>query len=163
MAVISSSYREDLAIEILTRLGCGESLTTICKSPGMPTPSHVVRWVLDPERYCAPKEFPALYAKARELGLHIWADEMKDIADDGRNDWMERNGGDAGVQAYVFNGEAVQRSKLRIATIQWTLARLLPMIYSERQQQQHTGANGGPIEHTLRIERVIVDPKKIDG
>ncbi len=33
------------------------------------------------------------------------------IADDGRNDWMERNGEkDAG---WVANGEAIQRSKLR--------------------------------------------------
>jgi hypothetical protein len=54
-------------------------------------------------------------ASAREKGIEALLDEVVDISDDGTNDWMEREY-DSGDTKIVLNGEAVQRSKLRIET-----------------------------------------------
>jgi hypothetical protein len=39
------------------------------------------------------------------------AEDILDIADDGRNDWMRANAADDA--GWVLNGENIQRSKLR--------------------------------------------------
>ena len=58
------------------------------------------------------------------------ADEILEIADNGANDWMERQGEkDAGWQA---NGENLQRSRLRVDTRKWLLSKALPKFYGEK-------------------------------
>ena len=87
-------------------------------------------------------------------------DEMLDIADDARNDWMERNGkDDAGWEA---NGEHIQRSKLRLEARKWMAGKLRPKKYGDKITQEHTGADGGPVM-IQRIERVIKNPVVPDG
>ena len=44
-----------------------------------------------------PQRFAAQYAQAREVQYLAIADELLEIADDGRNDWMHRNGNDERV------------------------------------------------------------------
>ena len=43
---------------------------------------------------------------AREVQFLAIADELLEIADDGRNDWMQRTGNDGG---WDLNGEHIQR------------------------------------------------------
>lgn len=88
--------------------------------------------------------FAAQYARAREIGYHAMADELIEIADDGTNDWMERQGDDGA--AHVINGEHVQRSRLRLDTRKWLLSKALPKVYGEKLQTEHSGS--------LRVERV---------
>jgi hypothetical protein len=45
---------------------------------------------------------------------------MLDIADDGSNDWIVREG-----KAPIINDEAVRRSVLRIETRKWLMGKLL--------------------------------------
>jgi len=85
------------------------------------------------------------------------ADELLEVADDGKNDWMERQGEDD-QKLYVLNGEHVQRSRIRVDTRKWLLSKALPKVYGDKLTQEHTGPNGGPVQ-MQRIERVIVDPK----
>jgi hypothetical protein len=60
-------------------------------------------------------DFAARMARARALGFDALVDEMLEIADDGRNDWMERK--DAKLDAPPMrNPESVARSRLRIET-----------------------------------------------
>ena len=146
-----SEYSADLAAKICSVLAEGRSLRDVCSDEGMPAESTVRAWAVEDR-----EGFSAQYARAREIGYHAMADELMDIADDGRNDWMERRGeGDAGWQA---NGENIQRSRLRVDARKWMLSKVLPKIYGDKVTQEHTGPNGGPVQ-VQRVERVIVDPQ----
>lgn len=80
-------------------------------------------------RYKHP-EFAAQYAKAKLVQADLLAEECLDIADEGKNDWMESFGED-GVLAWKLNGEHVQRSRLRIDTRKFLAAKLLPKQYGD--------------------------------
>lgn len=118
------TYTPALADEICARHADGETLNEICRDEHMPSSSAVRRWVIDDI-----DGFAARYARARDLLLEHWADESIGIADDGRNDWMERHGKeDKGWQA---NGEHIQRSRLRIDQRKWLLSKLKPERYGD--------------------------------
>lgn len=116
-----SDYTQELAAEICARLAEGMTLRQVCRGDGMPTESTVRRWVLE-DRH----GFSAQYAEARHIGYQSMADELLEIADDGSNDWMERNG------ETVANGEHVQRSRLRLDTRKWLLSKALPKVYGDK-------------------------------
>ncbi len=95
-------------------------------------------------------EFSEQYAKAREMLLEHWAEDILDIADDGRNDWMERNGnkddeGNPRTNTYVLNGEHVNRSRLRVDSRKWLLSKLAAKKYGDKIEL------GGEVQHTHRL------------
>jgi hypothetical protein len=96
-------FNDPLADAILERLSSGESLRSICQTPGMPNRVTVLRWVANDV-----EGFAALYDRAREMQAHSMAEDILDIADDGRNDWMRANAADDA--RWVLNGENIQRS-----------------------------------------------------
>ena len=156
-------YTETMAEELLSRLAAGESLRSICRDEHMPSPSAVCEWASGVKKSGVSPDFIERYAKAREIGYQLIADELLDISDDGTNDYMERHGADsAGATGYFLNGENIARSRLRMDTRRWLLSKCLPRIYGDKIVQEHTGKDGGAIETTLRIERVIVDPSNTD-
>ena len=120
-----SNYTEKAADEICERLSTGETLKSICRSPGMPHESTVRKWARDDH-----KGFYTRYARSRDIGMDAMADELFDIADDGTNDWMERHG--EGNDGYSLNGEHVSRSRLRVDTRKWYLSKLAPKRYGEK-------------------------------
>lgn len=136
-----SSYTPEIAAEICERLAAGESLRSICRDPYLPDERTVRRWALDNVEGFSPQ-----YARARDMGLDAVADEMLDIADDGSNDWMERN--DPDNPGWTFNGEHSSRSKLRVDTRKWYLSKLAPKRYGEKTSMELTGAEGGPVQFT---------------
>lgn len=83
-------------------------------------------------------EFSDQYAKACEKRCHHWADEINEIADDGLNDWVEREK-EHGEMHLVFNGEHFQRSRLRVDTRKWLLSKLQPKKYGEKLDVEHSG------------------------
>ena len=141
------AYSQDVAIAICDRLAKGEPLKRICEDEGMPSYATVRRWEMDDP------EFRALSTRAREIGCHAIADECLQIADDGRNDWMEGHGEDAG---WKLNGEHIQRSKLRIETRMRLLGKWLPKVFGDKIEQTIQGPDGGAIDI---ITRRVVDPK----
>lgn len=146
-----SSFTQETADAICERIGRGESLRSICEDDALPSRESVRRW-LD-----ANEIFRGQYARARELQADTIFDETLDIADDARNDWMERNAADdPGWQA---NGEHIQRSKLRIDTRKWMAGKLRPKVYGDKVEHEHTGADRGPIEI---IERRFVQARPRD-
>src|ERR1041385_4379143 len=102
-----SSYTQEKADAICERLINGESLRKICLDPDMPDASTVCRWLAHEDN----ELFRQQYARAREAQADTLADEILDIADDGSNDFM---GDDE-----KYNGDAVQRSKLRVDARKW--------------------------------------------
>ena len=136
-----TDFTQDLADAICARLAEGESLRSIGRDESMPVASTVHRWVQKNDAFCEQ------YTRARELQADTLADETLDIADDGQNDWMERNApGNAG---YEFNGEAVARSRLRVDTRKWAAGKLNPKKYSDKLQI--AGDDKNPIAHRVEV------------
>ena len=75
-------------------------------------------------------QFHQDYTCARHIRADIaFGEQILDIADDGRNDWVEGKTG-----RLVPNKELVLRSKLRIEARQFHMSRLHPSQWGERQE-----------------------------
>jgi hypothetical protein len=98
----------------------GNSLRSVCASDKMPSAVTVFAWLRTND------EFLKQYTRAKEEAADAMADEILDISDDGRNDWMEARGG------YVVNREATERSKLRVETRKWIMAKMKPKKYGDK-------------------------------
>ncbi|WP_174523910.1 terminase small subunit-like protein [Novosphingobium naphthalenivorans] len=118
--------RAKLQRAICERIMLGESVRAICDDMSMPARSTVMNWLRDDP------EFRTAYALAKQLQADMLADEIIDIADDGRNDWVERKREDGSTQV-VFDHENVQRSKLRVDSRKWLAAKLAPKRYGDAQ------------------------------
>jgi hypothetical protein len=117
-------YTAELADRLLDELAEGRTLTNVCDDPGMPSRSTVRLWVREDR-----EGFAVRYSQAREFGYHMWIDDIIDIADDGRNDWMERRRKDGSV--FVPNRENIKRSRLRSNVRCWLLSNALPRLYGD--------------------------------
>jgi hypothetical protein len=136
----ASEYTQEMAEAICERLANGESLRTICSDEDMPSQSTVFRWLT------AVAEFREQYALAREAQADTLADETLTIADDGRNDWMEKYGKDGDQIGWLVNGEAIGRSKLRVDARKWFASKLAPKKYGDKLEQTVQGPGGGPVQ-----------------
>jgi hypothetical protein len=92
----------------------------------MPPESTVREWVLDNRGGLA-----AQYARARELQAEHWADEILEIADDGAGDWHLGEKGER-----LVDHDHIQRSRLRVDTRKWLLAKLLPKKYGDKMMAE---------------------------
>lgn len=153
------TYDPDIAAEICRRLGEGEGLRAICRSEGMPPESTVRTWVADDR-----DGFAVRYTTARQAQALRWAEEILEIADDGSNDWIERNTADGG-RGYEFHGEHYQRSRLRVDTRKWLLSKVLPKVYGDKIEV--TGKDGKdlvpeaqPIERTALAILAVLEAAK---
>lgn len=86
------------------------------------------------------------YARAREFQADQEFEEMKEIADNSSNDWMERN--DPENPGYVFNHDHVQRSKLRIDTRKFRVVKMAPKKYGDKVEMEHSGEIRRPATET---------------
>lgn len=115
----------------------GETLRAICRDEEMPSRTTVLRWAEDIEA------FRDQYARAREALQDYWADEIVEIAEDGSNDWMDRETRDGRIER-VFDQESFQRSRLRIDARKWLMSKLAPRRYGDKITQEIQGSEGGP-------------------
>lgn len=148
-----TTFTQEVADAILDAIADGRSLRSICADDDMPATSTVCKWLT---------QFPAFaeqYARAREAQADALFDEVLEIADNGRNDWMLRHGDeDAG---WVANGEHLQRSRLRVDARKWMAGKLAPKKYGEKITNEHTGPDGGPV--VTEVRRVLVRPDTQNG
>lgn len=136
-----STFTEEVADAICERIVNGESVRAICRDEGTPSMVTVFKWLRD---------FPSFakqYALAKEMQAEALADEIIEIADDGTNDWMMVNRGDN--EAWVTNGEALQRSRLRVDARKWAASKLLPKKYGDRLV--HAGDKEEPMQHVVAV------------
>jgi hypothetical protein len=66
------------------------------------------------------------------LRYEIMADEILEIADDGTNDWMERQQRNGSIET-VTNKDHLERSRQRIDARKWLLSKALPKKYGDKQ------------------------------
>lgn len=126
-----TDYNLELASAICARLAEGESLRSVCRDESMPCAATVFTWMR------VHKEFLEQYEKAKEESADALVEDMLDIADNARNDWMEQH--DEDNVGYRFNGEHVQRSRLRIDVRKWAASKLKPKKYGEKIEQTVNG------------------------
>lgn len=133
-------YSAKLAERILARLIDGQSLREICRDKGLPAESTVRLWAVSDI-----DGFSARYTQAREAQMDRFAEEIIEIADDGTNDWIERQLNDGRTET-APDHEHITRSRLRVDTRKWLMSKLAPKRYGERMELEHSGPGGGPIE-----------------
>ena len=119
-------FTQDIADIVCERLINGESLRSICCDADMPSAPTVCDWLNKHP------DFAEQYARAREAQADTLADEILDISDNGVNDWVEKHGADGQAEGWEYNGDAIQRSKLRVDARKWYAAKLAPKKYGER-------------------------------
>lgn len=127
-----TDYSQELVDAICERIADGESLRSICSEDAMPNRATVFRWL------SIHKEFSDQYTKAKDEQAETLFDEILDIADDGRNDYMESSDDEGGL-AFKLNGEHIQRSRLRIDARKWMAGKLRPKKYGEKVELEHSG------------------------
>ena len=121
-----SLYTPELIERICERLETGEPMAQICRGDGMPAYRTVKDWI------DGKPDVSAAIARAREIGFDAIAAGTLEIADDARNDWMERLGDEETPVGYQLNGEQIQRSRLRVDTRLKLLAKWDPKRYGDK-------------------------------
>lgn len=119
-----TKYTKELADRICEMLAQWYSLRTVGKKERCPDLSTIFSWMrLYPD-------FLKQYEKAKEESADALVEEMFDIADNWNNDWMEVN--DPDNPWYKMNGEAIQRSRLRVDIRKWVASKLKPKKYGDK-------------------------------
>lgn len=119
---------------VCERIANGESLRQILEEESMPASSTVFKWLSEDAG------FSEQYARAREAQADALFDEILEIADDGRNDWMERKNQDDESIGWRENGEAMRRSQLRVDARKWMASKLQPKKYGDKLELNHSGS-----------------------
>lgn len=123
-----SEYTKEVADLICAELAIGKSLRSVISDnddvvPSMPT---IFKWLRDYP------DFLKQYACAKQESADAMAEEILDIADDGQNDWMEKEVGEGGDTIRVVDHEHIQRSKLRVDTRKWLMSKHKPKKYADK-------------------------------
>lgn len=134
-----SAYTPEIAEAICVRLSAGETLRAICRDHGVPPESTVRGWALDDVQ-----GFSARYAKARSIGLDIWAEELITLADTPQiGEEIEES--DDGKRT-VRRRDMLGHRRLQVDTRKWLLCKLAPHKYGDLTRTELTGAGGGPLQ-----------------
>lgn len=118
-------YSNDLADKFCALIIEGETIRDICALEDMPSVTTFFKWLREHEN------FAKQYARAKEIQAELFISEIVDIADDGRNDWMEKKL-QSGEIVEVANHEHIQRSRVRIDSRKWLASKFMPKKYGDR-------------------------------
>lgn len=129
-----SSYSDEIAEEICSRLEKGESLRKICEDEHIPSRSTVLRWMRDDDA------FGAKCARAREGQADWLHDEMSDI--------------ETGVLEGRIDPTA---ARVVLSSKQWRASKLAPKKYGDKVLNEHSGPNGEPIQ----TQSTVLDAKSL--
>jgi len=115
-----SDFTQELADLICQTMAEGNSLRAVCREKGMPAVSTVCRWLAEKPA------FQEQYARARESMADTMFEELLEIADDSSGDYTDTPNGQK------FNGENVQRSRLRVDARKWAISKIAPKKYGDK-------------------------------
>jgi hypothetical protein len=122
-------------------LADGKSLRAVCREEGMPTEAAVRKLAL------SDAEFGAQYTHARAVGYDMLGDELLEIADTTQLGVIRTVKPDGSVEEK--QADMIEHRRLRVDARKWMLAKMLPKKYGDKITQEHTGADGGPIQTTF--------------
>jgi hypothetical protein len=112
--------------------------------PGLPCRDTVLSWIR------TNPDFRELYAKAKAESADAIFEEILDIADDATNDWMEVHDKDGNSIGWKLNGEAINRSRLRVDTRKWVASKLKPKKYGDKLDLSHGVQPDDPLVNLLQ-------------
>lgn len=120
-------YDPDIAFEICEAIATStKSLRDVLKGiDGAPSDATVRNWLV------CNAEFSAAYAQARAQQMHNMADEIIEISDQSNADCYIRFDR-AGNPHAEIDGEAIQRSKVRIDTRKFVMSKLAPHTFGDK-------------------------------
>lgn len=132
-----SSYTPEVGDQICQWMAEGESLRSVCRRESMPSMSTVMRWAASNET------FREQYARARDVLLEHWAEDIVEISDDGSRDYVAAGAEDGGVRV---DHDHIARSKLRVDSRKWLLSKLAPKKYGDRTAVDVGNQDGKPLQ-----------------
>jgi hypothetical protein len=140
-----SSYSDDIALTICTRLSEGEALKRICADDGMPDRTTVNAWRRDRPA------FSAMFARAREDAGDTLAEAAVAVA-------------------MTATPETAQAVRVKYDALRWYASKLGPKTYGDKLQ--HTGDPSSPVNFVIRAPTPVSStaewleryrPKDIEG
>lgn len=112
-------------------------IEALCKNfPNWPSPRAIYR------RIESDPGMRQKYARARERQADFLAQQIIEIADDGRRDYKL---GDGDSAEPLVDHDHIARARLRVDARKWAASKLAPKKYGDKVQQEHTGPEGGPV------------------
>jgi hypothetical protein len=111
----AKGYTAETRELLLERLAACGSLRAVCKAADMPSAATVHVWLQEDT------EFARAYARARAIGVQLFADETLEIADE------------------KIAPQDVPAAKLRIETRRWLAERMLPKVYGAKTGVEMSG------------------------
>ena len=146
--------REELFTKIFSAIENGDSLRKALASVKLSSKTFY-EWLELEENESKVKQ----YARACEERAEALLDEMLDIVDDTRNDYIEMDTGEKGASEHVLeakpNYELIQRSRLRYDARKWLVSKLNPKKYGEKVD---VTSGGDKIPQATAINIGIVKP-----
>lgn len=144
--------RQAVSEYICEQLKLGRSVESISKEPGMPTWGAFLEWVRSDPKIAED------YARAREIGYSLLADEIIALSDK-THEWVMVQELDSDGRAVLdeqgqprlrkvlapLSADMIAHKRVQIDTRKWMLSKMLPKVYGDKVTQEHTGAGGGPI------------------
>lgn len=122
-----SDFTPEVAQAILAELEAGKTLRAICAKSGMPHRVTVHRWLNDPAR----ADFRNQYARSRDIGLDVMADELLRIASTPKPGKVTKTA-DGVVE--VTEADMLGHRRLVVDTMKWYLGKMAPRRYGDRLQ-----------------------------
>lgn len=122
---------------ICERLANGVTMTAIAEEIGV-TVGKLSQWIASDEEHSA---------RAREARIHaarIWDEKALSVVEQAQD---------------LFE---LQRAKELAHHYRWRASKTAPKEYGDRVTQEHTGANGGPIQARIAVEFVKPTPRSED-
>ena len=124
--MLITQWPDSVRDEIVERIASGETLASICRTPGFPKLRTVYDWIE------ADAQFSARFTRARDIGFDVIADHIMDIADQPPP---------VGPDGKVDSG-AVKARQLQMEAREKLLAKWCPKRYGNRAQVEHSGSIG---------------------
>ena len=124
-----SVFTPEIAAEICERIALDESLIKICEGDHMPSTQTVYRWLHEKP------DFRDDYVRARGDQAHTVADQAKKIRDD--------------LTAGLIDH---QTANALLNFIKWETGKRNPKAYGDKITQEHTGADGGPVQTETKLD-----------
>jgi|SRR5687767_406597 len=128
-----TEYTTELAIEFCNRLIRSASVAEVCRADDMPDRSTIFLWKLQNKG----GDFLDLYEQAQKVRLEGWADDIVDIGDNPKPLWAKNDKG----EDYIFTYEDVNRSKLRVDSRKWLLAKLNSKVFGDKVGEDENKGN----------------------
>lgn len=127
-----TSYSIELAEQICDAVATTPmGITALCAiNKDWPTARIIFRWLVKHP------EFTDMYSRARKAQIEVLIDQVMQLVTDTSKDWVRKQG------EICADHDHISRVRLQIDSIKWLATKLLPKVYGDKIQTEHTGSIG---------------------